>query len=281
MSDLYLALAGVSLLAGLCWGAGYRVARKTGGRTVAALIAAAITLVVAYTWLWHRRIAVAAWLPFSAVIVWGNLLPLAGGWVAGCVSGIVAVPRWRRALLSVLLLFGAAASLGQPMWRAPLPSRDVWTDGVCLQSNSASCSAAATATLLSEYGIEASAAEMIELCLTHSEGTPELGLYRGLKRKTARTVYDVQVFHGDLQALRKQNRWPVLLLVALPDSEDVDPRYERDWGWIPGVGHSVVVYGLVGDDRVAVGDPAVGRETWSIRDLEVLWTGDGLHLVER
>jgi hypothetical protein len=30
-----------------------------------------------------------------------------------------------------------------------------------------------------------------------------------------------------------------------------------------------------------LGDPSVGREQWSLRDLEVLWHGTGLRLVRR
>jgi hypothetical protein len=71
----------------------------------------------------------------------------------------------------------------------------------------------------------------------------------------------------------------VLLLVRLPERGVVDPRYEREWGWTPGLGHAVVMYGFAGKDRVDIGDPSIGREQWTVDDLGTLWHGWGLRLV--
>ncbi len=60
------------------------------------------------------------------------------------------------------------------------------------------------------------------------------------------------------------------------------PEYPKnEWGWTPGVGHTVVVFGFTDDGRVEVGDPAVGREHWTVDDLRVLWNGEGLRFVRR
>jgi hypothetical protein len=89
----------------------------------------------------------------------------------------------------------------------------------------------------------------------------------------------VEVIQSDVDRLLDDDRWPVLLLVKLEHDADVDPRYQRDWGWTPGVGHAVVIFGRVGKDRLDVGDPSIGREQWLVRDLRVLWQGRGLPLV--
>ena len=64
-----------------------------------------------------------------------------------------------------------------------------------------------------EHGIQASEQEMVELCLTRADGTPALGLYRGLKLKTRGTPWNVEVFRSGLEDLRNADRWPVILLV--------------------------------------------------------------------
>jgi hypothetical protein len=61
----------------------------------------------------------------------------------------------------------------------------------------------------------------------------------------------------------------------------VDPIYEERFSWTPGVLHSVILYELVGPDRVRVADPSIGREQWTTEDLQVLWRGPALYLVER
>jgi hypothetical protein len=122
---------------------------------------------------------------------------------------------------------------------------------------------------------------MARLCLTTDRGTPDLGVYRGLKLKTAGTSWDVAYFRGDVRTLRGSTG-AALLTVRLDPGPGVDPRYEQLWGWTPGVSHTVVFFGFTPDgDKVEMGDPGVGREHWSAKDLHVLWRGEGLRLVKR
>ena len=162
----------------------------------------------------------------------------------------------------------------------PPPLDDRWKHGVCRQSSQTSCGAAAAATLLRAYGIESSETEMAELCLTRSAGTPMLGLYRGLKLKTAGTNWDVRPFRGDIASLRTETG-PVLLSVRFDRRATTDRRYEQAWGWSPGVAHAVVFFGFLPDGRVEIGDPNVGREQWRVQDLEVLWHSEGIRLEPR
>ena len=122
---------------------------------------------------------------------------------------------------------------------------------------------------------------MARLCLTTDRGTTNHGLYRGLRLKTAGTPWNVESFRTDSAGLRGFSG-PALLVVRLDTGSAVDPRYEKLWGWTPGVSHTVVFFGFSdGGTKTEMGDPGVGREQWSARDLHVLWHGEGLRLVRR
>ena len=141
-------------------------------------------------------------------------------------------------------------------------------------------SAALAIGLLAAYGIPATEAEMAHLCLTTRDGTSSRAIYRGLLLKTQGTSRRVEVFRGDLSALRAL-RGPVLLNMRRDLKADTDPRYEKKWGWRPGVAHTVVLFRSLRDGRSYVGDPAVGFEFWHQEDVETLWHGQGFRLVPR
>jgi len=119
---------------------------------------------------------------------------------------------------------------------------------------------------------------MVDLCLTHN-GTPRLGLYRGLRLKTRGTPWRVEVFSGDVANLRARTaEGPAILFVGLRRGQPVDPRYARDWGWTPGLRHVVVLFGFQERSFLDIGDPAAGRERWRSEALDVLWDGQALLL---
>jgi hypothetical protein len=146
-----------------------------------------------------------------------------------------------------------------------------------MQTSWATCSPAAAATLLRAEGLATTEAEMIPLCLTDSAGTPTLGLYRGVKLVAEQNGQAVEILDSTVDELLADGDWPVLLAVKLPFGVD-DRRYADQWGWIPGMGHSVVAMGRTADGRVIIGDPSVGLEAWSEDDLRVLWHGDGMRV---
>ena len=146
-----------------------------------------------------------------------------------------------------------------------------------MQTSWATCSPAAAATLFRGEGITVSEAEMIPLCLTDYAGTPTLGLYRGVKLIANRNDRRVVLLDGGLTRLINDDDWPVLLSVRLPFGVE-DRRFVEQWGWIPGMGHSVVVLGRTNDGDFIVGDPAVGLEVWSKADLDLLWGGVGMRV---
>ncbi len=282
MTDVLL---GVAIIAALCTAIGllsFRLASRVSGRVYTAYVLTVVAATVLFAAFVHGRLILARLLPVANVIVLGNWIPLGAAALVGAMLGRRSIRWWRRWLLSLCLVAVATYSLVEPMLGTAPTSGDRWTDdGVLLQSTSASCSACAAATLLRYYGIESTEAELMRLCFTGRSGTPTLGLYRGLKLKTSRSPLAVIAFRSSPDRLLAEDRWPVLLLVHLEKGADVDPRYESQWGWTPGLRHAVVIFGRVGKDRLDVGDPSIGRKQWTIDDLRVLWHGDGLRLAGR
>jgi len=279
MTDLILGTVilyavAVAVFAGSVWVSG----RASGlGRILWA--GAGVVATVAFIVFLYGRLVMTRILPVSNVIIVGNWIPLGVAWLAGVVWGFRRIPAWRRVLAVTILAGVAIYSLLLPMLNIPPQAQDKWTPtGVCLQSTPASCSACAGAMLLRHHGIDTGEREMMELCLTGRSGTPQLGLFRGLKLKTRGAPYRVHSFRASIDKLLEADDWPALLLVWLDPKDHVDPRYKEQWGWEPGVGHAVTVFGRIGNDRFDVGDPSIGREQWSLQDLQVLWHGEGLRL---
>ena len=232
-------------------------------------------------------------------LFWTRAVPWAGGALvfglstlplAAALCGLLlsvppppSLPAWRRSAgVGVLLALSAFQSARPFLGRATAMDPPRWDRGVAAQTSEASCSAASAATLLATHGVPANEAEMAALCLTRAEGTPMLGVYRGLSRKARGAGRRVRVFTGrsvaDLRAEVAQHG-PVLLSVGLDRWQRVpDPRYVTEWGWTPGRRHAVVLFRFLPGGKLDIGDPSAGRETWDESALEVLWHGEGLLL---
>jgi len=220
-------------------------------------------------------------IPVSAAIIYSNLAAIFAAMAAGWAWRLPETPQWRRASLATLLSISSVVAILWPLLsialRPPPPGGNQWSQGVAMQSSWATCSPAAAATLFRGEGITVSEAEMIPLCLTDYAGTPTLGLYRGVKLIAKRHNRRVVLVDGGLTRLVADDDWPVLLSVRLPFGVE-DRRFVDQWGWIPGMGHSVVVLGRTRDGRFIVGDPAMGLEIWSKADLDLLWHGVGMRV---
>jgi hypothetical protein len=170
----------------------------------------------------------------------------------------------------------------RPLWGVAPRCRDRWDGNFCVQTTDLTCTAACAATLLNAHGIRATEQEMAELCLTR-EGTQWQGLYRGLKLKTARTPWDVEVVLGGLDHLRALDHGPAILAAGVPRGAAVARIYTERYGWTPGEWHSVLFFGFRHQGLVAMGDPTpdIGRENWTEEDLRVLWRGRGMRLIPR
>lgn len=281
MADLWAAAGIVAAGSAALFLAGHAIGRRAAPGAAGAAAAAGLGFVIAYALLLQDDLLLARLLPFPTVVVFGNALPLGAGLLAGLAWGRIPGGPVRKCLTVVPLSLVALRSLVAPILGSPPPCGDAWQDSVCLQTSEASCSAASAATILRLHGIPATEAEMADLCLTRESGTTMLGLYRGLKRKTAGTAWDAEAFSGTAADLRAMAPRPAILEVGLPAGAPADPRYARDWGWAPGVSHTVVFLGFLPGARIQMGDPSVGREAWHESSLPVLWRGRGIRLVRR
>jgi hypothetical protein len=280
MADLWLAVVVMSAASAALFALGLVLGRRVSARMVAALALGTCGFIVAFVAYLADHLLLARLLPFSNVIVLGDWLPPAVALLAGLAWRRVPGRALRKAALVVpLVALCGVRSYGR-IFGEPPPLEDRWKAGVCRQTSHASCSAAAAATLLRAHGIDATEAEMARLCLTRRAGTTMHGLYRGLALKTRGTPWRAEAFRGDVDALRRDGR-RAILSVRLDPGGGVDERYERLWGWTPGVSHTVVFLGFRSDGKTDVGDPAVGREHWRVEDVRVLWHGDGVRLTAR
>jgi hypothetical protein len=246
------------------------------------LLTLAILAMFAYMMNVAGQLFLATFIRNSAAIVWTNLTPLFGACAGGWLLHLEKIPIRRRSLMTLFLWI---ASLGSLVWpslgpilRPPPDSEHIVEQGMILQSARATCSPAAAANLLTQAGIATTEAELIPLCLTDESGTPTLGLYRGLKIVAAKHGRSIKILETNLDGLLNRNSWPVLLTVELPAYGVEDPRYEAEWGWIPGTGHSVVAVDRLPNGDLLIADPSVGLEAWSAEDLKILWHGEGLFI---
>jgi hypothetical protein len=123
---------------------------------------------------------------------------------------------------------------------------------------------------------------MAELCLTR-HGTSWQGLYRGLKLKTAGTNWDVQVCRCAPEDLERLGGAPLILSVGLDGGAPVDSDFTREFGWVPGVSHSVVLENFSSNHCANIADPAqeMAREQWDAETLRTLCRGYAFRLVPR
>lgn len=285
MSDIYLGLAISALLSVFLFLLCARLSSRISGRLSNLLALASLLFLLLYIRdLWNSQL-LSRVLPYSNLIVVGNWLTLSVSTLGGLAWSRIPGLFYRKTLYVGTLMGVAAYSLVHPILGSVPKCRDEWKNGVCRQSTMATCSPASAATLLKWYGISTNEQEMAELCLTRKEGTHWQGLFRGLKLKTEGTPWTVEWFSADsFEVLRqKTSQGPVILSVGLPRNTRSDSLYIRDWGWLPGVSHSVVLFSFLEPDMVRIGDPSVddGKENWTNSDLSVLWQGRGMRLVAR
>lgn len=280
MSDIYLGIAIMAVLSTGIFLAALKIAQNAP-RFLCDLLAlvTVLSMLLYIRDMWDKLLLVKL-LPFSNLVVLGNWFPIAVGFLAGLAWCRVPGRIWRKSLSAGALLVIGIYSILQPVCGKAPVCRNVWADGVSIQTTRATCSAACAATLLKAHGIPASEQEMAELCLTRS-GTHWQGLYRGLKLKTAGTDWDVEPFVCSLDELRANLSNPVILTVRLDENDGLAPFYREEAGWVPGLSHSTVLFAFRIDDLLEMGDPSVGREQWPIEDLRLLWHGQGMRLVRR
>jgi hypothetical protein len=283
--DILPGIAALLVLATFCFLLGVRMTHGSSERRAGLLALSCVgTLIFGFLFV-QDRLVLAHLFPFPGVVVLGNTpLPLIA-LLCGILLEHLKERGRRPAPLIALLLVLATAHAIRPFWgQPPQMNPENVQDGVVMQTSDSSCSAASAATLLRYHGIPATEQEMAQLAFTRRDGTAMLGVYRALRRKTEGTPFRVEVLSGaDAPELRRAaEEGPVLLSVGLDRfARDVDPRYQSEWGWTPGLYHAVVLFHFLPDGKLEIGDPSVGREKWGTVSLGVLWHGEGIRLVRR
>jgi hypothetical protein len=180
-----------------------------------------------------------------------ELLAALAGFAAGWVQ-VRVVPKLRlsplgaRSVVPVLLAFGLMLPYLKPVLR-PLSKaslRDLWQDGICMQSSVATCGPASAATILRELGIKASERELAEESFASASGTENWYLARALRRRGVRTEFRLDD--------KLESALPAIAGVRLKSAD-----YS---------GHFIAVLKREGDSLV-VADPMEGRFTITFAEL--------------
>jgi hypothetical protein len=284
MADLYVGLVvlgglTIVLFGGSLW-CSYRISRLLSD-LLAMFVVAVMFFYIRHLW---YDVRLARILPFSNLIVIGNWLPPLAGLLAGFAWRRIYGRIYRKTICTSALAVAASYAAVLPILGEPPACFNEWDrDGICLQTTQFTCTAASAATLLRLHGIEATEAEMADLCLTR-QGTTWMGLYRGLKQKTRGTRWDVEAIECEATEIRDKAIKPMILSVGM--GAEVTARDETrlaEWGWRPGQEHSVLLLGQGGFGQFKIADPTPGYgiEVWSASDLEELFQGTAVRLIER
>ncbi|MFW6161911.1 MAG: hypothetical protein ACODAJ_04030 [Planctomycetota bacterium] len=279
MTDVYVGLGVMAVLAAGLFVLGQWLGKKLSRRwavvvglvPAAAIAAHLVVLLDNPRWAWV--------LPVPNLVVVGDISPLAVAFLAGLAWRHIPPPVVRKLTYIVPL---CVISILVSYWRLlgqPPTCQNAVVEGATLQSSPATAAPAAAASFLSLNGIETTEGEMARRCLTRSWGTTRLGLWRGLKLRTADAPQDVQLVSWTLDELRQKPSGPVLLLLDKELDQTGDPRGWSRWGLartLPAVG---VFLGFETDEVVDVVDPNAGREQWNIRHLRLAWQGLAYRLV--
>lgn len=283
MKDLHIGLAiviGMSLLLFLL---SIYLTRKLPRSAALLILMAGFAGLAAYLEYAWDLAATVRYLPFSNAMIVGNLAPPTCAILAGIAYNALTGPWWRRVVIPGLSVVLACYGVSRPIFAEQPKSASLWKGGIWRQTDQASCTPAAAATFLNAHGIGATEAEMAALCRTTNQGTSTLGLYRGLVLKTRGTKWKVKpITTRNIDELREAVDDPIIVSTGLKleAAASADPRYMTDWGWAPGVKHTVVLLKALDSEFTIVADPATGVERWTREALQLLYQGEGFQLVE-
>jgi len=283
MNDLCLALVILVLASACLFLLGVRLSRSGTEKRAQVFGALTLMLLLVYAFRFHGTLRMAQLLPVSNALILANWLPPGGAFLAGIVIGLRQPPLWRRVGLALIMVFVTSYSVACCFQgRVGDPHKLQGSDSV--QSWDSSCGPCCAAELLQHHGIDATEEELAELCVTSQRGCPALGLYRGLKLKTAGTDWDVVVVHCSVAELL-QRESPLLLRVSLVRGQGL---FEPDWSqkltsvFMPE--HAILLLGKDSDGWARVFDPAIPTDSqcaWSLETLQTQWKGEALQLVRR
>ncbi len=283
MRDLVLASLGLATVSLVALIGGVRLACVATRSRVNAVATVGVALLLWYVLRYHGTWQMARLLPFSSAIVLGNWIPIGGAFFAGLTLGESAIPGWRRLGWAALILIACVYSVAC-CFLGHVSERELSAGNAHFgqQNWRSSCGASCAAVLLQLHGIEATEGELVKLCLTSHRGTPALGVYRGLKIKTAGSRWDVEIVTCPLDELLAMEG-PLLLRDQIPEARLLDGTKD---GKRMGrrLEHAVLLLDGRDPDHIRILDPASGIRypvRWTIEDLRERWRGEALRLVRR
>jgi hypothetical protein len=272
-----VAMTVLTLLAyrlGQCW-------RLKSQRAENAVLIASVGLAFWLAWSYFGRLVWAETMATSAALYWSNMTPVALGLTSGLVGHSPGLRRRLRPVVTVCLMALAIGYVATPIARPilfplKLKTQALWKNGVCLQSHVASCAPAAAVTLLSEHGIDAHEGALADVCLSSTLGTAPLGLYRGLKTVASEHGYQARVAKRDPALWAISGQLPNVAIVKF-ESIPGQPIRNRFLGSQTS-GHVVTILAQTDSGRWLIGDPAIGKISWSDDELRRRFTGEAIYL---
>jgi predicted double-glycine peptidase len=275
-----LGVMGLAILASVL---GYRFSFTMTPVQRVAMLGVTMVCVSLYASLVVGRLEIAHYFPSAIAIFATNITPILVAFAAG-IAWTMPTPNFRRrqvrffcmAILSIVFYF---APVIRPIIK-PVISDEVarFQDGVCMQSHSASCGAAAAATLLLQHGIAVSEQEMIRACFTSSDGTEPLALYRGLKSQTRFRDLTPRLTSRQTEQWDSLNQYPCVAFVSFRDDDEASAVSMRRILGRGADGHAIVIFGRTANGKFLIGDPAVGRTIWDKELFNRRFSGQAIYL---
>lgn len=233
-------------------------------------------------WSWHAMRFAFPDLVFITNLAFGGVCTLLGLMWQNARHEKGLAPKVRAGILSVPLL--GVALWSYAWYFSPLPpdlTGKADKTGYCRQTSDDSCSACAATMVLAQKGIRTTEAEMASLCLTRlKQGTPPLGLYRGLAIKAREKNLQPQFVLLNHVSEFHSLHTAAIIAVGIKSSAPREIKLKMEnYGWNPGQRHAVVI--LDSDPKgkwLDVADPTYGRERWPSGDLQYLWDGSAVIL---
>jgi predicted double-glycine peptidase len=254
-------------IAAMAFFAGRRITRRTQQHHHILILLACIALAMAYVSLARDSAWQIMFMPFTNTIVYGKWLFIIVAFAAGLLSSSGIIRPFSKLFLIPALLFVGSMDFGEYVLYPKPPIGNIVIDSIVGQSSDATCSPAACATFLRLYHVKVLEKQMVEACLTTRNGTPNQGIWRALKMYVP-DGYKVSVARfKDYHSLP----FPVLVNLKLKEGDINSGRYSGQWGWRPGIPHTVVLLGHADNGKLLVADPATGMDVWDYQILDVLW----------
>jgi len=271
---MLLAILLMVCIAAMAFFTGRRITQRTPQHHHILILLVCITLAMAYVSLARDSAWQIMCMPFTNTIVYGKWLFIIASFAAGLLSNSNIIRPLSRIFLIPALLIVAFMDFGEYVLFPKPHSGHILIDSVVGQSSDATCSPAACATFLRLYHVEVLEKQMVKACLTTSNGTPNQGIWRALK------MYVPDGYKVNIARFRDYHNlpFPVMVNMKLKDSDYGSSRYYGQWGWKPGVPHTVVLLGQADDGKFLVADPATGMDIWDYQALDVLWDKVGFFL---